>query len=138
MFSQPVDVANATWYKRDLPSPTAFVGPFIELDVGQGDPGTAGGGPARALYANGSGTDTLLFVYTVRQGDKADPLDVYVPHTDLTRTTAMQRNGATVTRAPVTTLQSKANEHDWDNETYVRVVKLELVAAITSNEGGYT
>ena len=131
VFSDPVDVANATWYQRDLPNPLhstgstdsigpSFVGPYLELDVGHGDRGDGGGGgggPARAVYVNGTGTTSLLFMYIVKNGDRATPLDVYVPKTDLTRTTALQRNGATVTRAPVSTRQSKANGGDWNNET---------------------
>ena len=54
-FSLPVSVM--------VPSPSALVAPYLELDTG-----------GRAVYSSGSGTDALLFVYEVEPGHSSDRL----------------------------------------------------------------
>jgi len=54
----------------------------------------------RAYFVNGSGERGLLFVYVVQAGDPyTDPVQVHQRSADLSRTTTVQRNGASITTA---------------------------------------
>ena len=96
---QPVAVSSP------VPDGTYGTGRILNITVAFGEPivvvpASSGGGgapalelntepPRNATYASGSGTDTLSFLYAVRQGDSADDLDY-------AGTGALRLNGAAV------------------------------------------